>query len=640
MDVPSLASVVTVEASVVVFVSTLTSTSSDVVVSVGAAVIAFVVSTTCFSVNSLAVVANSFSVVIFFVTSVVSIGEVALSVLFSVTAAVEIASIRVAEAGFAVLETSTFAVASIKGSVDTASVSLATVVTGSSVVTLLVRSAADAVVSSSVTTDVVDFSLVAIAGKAVVYGVVVSVIDSVGTFVLASVITVEATVVTFASTLTSTGSNVVFLVGAAVLVFVVPNTCFSVVAWEVAGSSTAVVTFCVTLVGCAWETVASVSFSVSAAVQGSSETVGVIGLAGLRTSTFVMASVRGSIEANSFSLAAVITEASVVNSVLTSTAPPVVSTSVARDVVDALVVLTAGAAVGSGGTVSVTESVDTSVLASVVTVEDSGFTSVSTMTSTGSVAVSVCAVVVLFLVSGACFSVVTWLVEGGSVSVVTFCLTSVVCTGETVLSGAVDVSLTTMPVVSLTVVWGSTFVLASIKSSVETASVHLAVVVTGASVVTPVLTSTPAAVVSASAATDAFDTSLVFIAGGAVLCKVVVSVIDSVDTSISASVATVEDSVVVSVSTITFPGAVLMLSVGAVVVAFVVTITCFCVAAWAVAMKSFSVVTFSVTLVVFARGTRTFGCFSVPEAVEFSSKTVGVVALAVLMTSTFVVASV
>ena len=65
--------------------------------------------------------------------SVVFAEETMLSVSFSLTKAVELASRRVAVAGLAVLETSTFVLTSVRGSDGTASVSLAAVATGASV---------------------------------------------------------------------------------------------------------------------------------------------------------------------------------------------------------------------------------------------------------------------------------------------------------------------------------------------------------------------------------------------------------------------------------------------------------------------------------------------------------------------------
>ena len=166
----------------------------------------------------------------------------------SVIAAVEGSSTTVAVVGLTLRGFSTIFVASVRGSTEAASFSLAAVITVASAVTSVVIITASAVISASVATDVVNVSVV-FTRVAVLRGVVVSVTKSVDTSVLASVVTVEAFVVISLSTMTSTGTAVVMLVGVFVVAFVVSTTCFSAVAWEVVGNWTLVVIFSIVLIG-------------------------------------------------------------------------------------------------------------------------------------------------------------------------------------------------------------------------------------------------------------------------------------------------------------------------------------------------------------------------------------------------------
>ena len=290
-----LTSVVTVEASVATCASSMTSTGTAGVVSVVAAIVAFVVSTTFVSAVALAVACRSISIFT---------GETVLCVTFSVMAALEVSSTTMSVVGLALLGCSTFAVVvSIRDSVETASATLTAVVTGTSVVTPIVTSAVVAVISPSAAAGIAEASLVSTASAAVVSGIAVLVTDSVDTTVLATAVTVETSVATFVSTLTSNGSEVMVSVTAAVPAFVVSTTSLSLVAWAVMGRSTSMFSFSLALVGCTGEAVLPVAFSVTAAVEISSIMATVVGLAVLATSTFAVASLIASIETASISLA-------------------------------------------------------------------------------------------------------------------------------------------------------------------------------------------------------------------------------------------------------------------------------------------------------------------------------------------------
>ena len=229
------------------------------------------------------------------------------------------------------------------------------------------------------------------------------------------------------------------------------------------GSSTSLVTFSVTSVVCTGETALSISFSFGEVKEVSSTTMSVVGLAVLSTSTIVMASIRGPVEAAPFSLAAVVMGSSVITPRVTSTAVTVVSAPVTT-VVNASVVSTIGRVVVCAVVFLVNGSADTSVLDSMVTVKVSFVTFVPIFSSTGKgVSVSTVLAVVDFLVSTSCFSVVA-LRLSGSLTSVTIPVASVVCTGETVLAicfsntAAVDVSSTTVAVVGLAVLGTSALV--------------------------------------------------------------------------------------------------------------------------------------------------------------------------------------
>ena len=385
------------EASVVSSASTMTSTGTVVANSVGGAVVGFVVSTTCFSVVALAMVGSSASMFTFLVDLVACKGEVVFSVFFPVTTAVEVLSRTVAVAGLALVLTPTFVVAAIRGSVETASVSLAAVVTGASVATPV--STLPAIVSASVATDVVDASLVCTTGAAVLSGVAVSVTDFMGTPVLALVVTVEASVATFVSTLISTGSDIVVTVGAAVVALVLSTISFPIVAWGMEGSLNFLATFCEASVVCTGKNVLAASFSLTAALDVFSTMVAVVGLVVLVTSAFVVTSVRGSVKTTSVSLKVIVTAPLLVIPVVMSTAVDVLSSSPAADIVDASVNFSPGAADVRRVVLSVNVSVDTIRLGSLATMEASFVTSGPRMTSTGTVViVSVDAAVVDFFV--------------------------------------------------------------------------------------------------------------------------------------------------------------------------------------------------------------------------------------------------
>ena len=235
---------VTVAASLVTSVFTLASIDTVVIASVGAAVVAFVASSFCFSVVSLAVLGCSIRVLIFSLNSVICTGETVLSATFSVRVAVEVSSTTMSVVGLAVLRTSAFGMASVRGSVKTATVSLVAVFTGSPVITPRVTLTDVPMVSASVTTDVVDGSLVSTIDGAVVSGVAVSVNGSVDASVLDLMVTVEKSFVTFVSTFSSTGKCVAVSASAAVGDdFVVSTTCFPVVSRTVVESLTSFVTF-------------------------------------------------------------------------------------------------------------------------------------------------------------------------------------------------------------------------------------------------------------------------------------------------------------------------------------------------------------------------------------------------------------
>ena len=144
---------------------------------------------------------------------------------------------------------------------------MAAIVTGPSVISLLVRSTPAAIVSASAAADVVDASVVFRTCAAVLRGVAVSVTDSVDTSTLASVVTVEAAVVISVSTMTFIGTVCAVLVDALVVAFVVSTSCFSAIAWAFVGSLTSVVTLSMVSVVCIGETMLSVSFSVKTAVE-------------------------------------------------------------------------------------------------------------------------------------------------------------------------------------------------------------------------------------------------------------------------------------------------------------------------------------------------------------------------------------
>ena len=255
-----------------------------------------------------AVVGSLSSVVTFCVAPIICTGETVLSISFSLAAAVEDSTTTVVVVAFAVLGTSTFVESFVRRSVETGSVSLAAVVTGSSIVISVVTSnASAAVLPASVATDDVDASEVSSPGATVVSGVVISVADSVDSSLLASVLTVKGSIVTFVSTVTFSENDVAATVGAAVLVFVVSTTCFSVVVWAMVGSLISLVTFFVALVVCTGETILIVLPSVETAF---------------------------------LPLTAVVIRASVVISVVTSTAAAVVIASVTKDVVNASLVAT------------------------------------------------------------------------------------------------------------------------------------------------------------------------------------------------------------------------------------------------------------------------------------------------------------
>ena len=136
---------VTVESTVVTSVSAMISTGTVVILSVGVAVVDFLVSSTCFSAVAWAVVRSLTSLVTFSVNSFRCTGEIAFSVFFSLAAAVEVSSTTVVVVAFTVLGTFRFVVALVRSFVKTASFSLAAVVTGALVAIWVVTSAATAV---------------------------------------------------------------------------------------------------------------------------------------------------------------------------------------------------------------------------------------------------------------------------------------------------------------------------------------------------------------------------------------------------------------------------------------------------------------------------------------------------------------
>ena len=71
----------------------------------------------------------SISIFTFLVASVFCTGEAVLFVSFSVTAAVKVSSTMIEVVGLAILPTSIFVLTSVRGSLETVSVSLAAVVT-------------------------------------------------------------------------------------------------------------------------------------------------------------------------------------------------------------------------------------------------------------------------------------------------------------------------------------------------------------------------------------------------------------------------------------------------------------------------------------------------------------------------------
>ena len=130
MDTSVLDSVVSVEASVVTSVSKMSFSDSVVVVSVDANVVTFVVSTAFFSDVVRALVGRSTSMFSVSVALVVCTGDAVSSVSFSVRTAMEVSSTMAAVVGLPDAATSTFPVASLIGSVSSASIFLATVITG------------------------------------------------------------------------------------------------------------------------------------------------------------------------------------------------------------------------------------------------------------------------------------------------------------------------------------------------------------------------------------------------------------------------------------------------------------------------------------------------------------------------------
>ena len=159
-----------------------------------------------------------------------------------------------------------------------------------------------------------------------------------------------------------------------------------------------------------------------------------------------------------------------------------------------------------------------------------------------------------------------------------------------------DVSSITVTVVGLALLGTSVFVVTSLRGFLETMSVPSTAIFTGASVVTSAVTSISAAFVSACVVgTDVFDAAVVSGRDAAVISGVVVSVTDSMNFLVSASVATVEAFVVTSVSTI---GTVFVVSLGTVIVGLVLSTTCLSVVTWEVADKLTSIFTFSMALVI------------------------------------------
>ena len=130
MDTSVLDSVVSVEASVVTSVSKMSFSDSVVVVSVDANVVSPVVSTACFSVVIWALVGRSTSMFSVSVALVVCTGDAVPSVSFSVRTAMEVSSTMASVVGLPDAATSTFPVASLIGSVSSASIFLETVITG------------------------------------------------------------------------------------------------------------------------------------------------------------------------------------------------------------------------------------------------------------------------------------------------------------------------------------------------------------------------------------------------------------------------------------------------------------------------------------------------------------------------------
>ena len=291
---------------------------------------------------------------------------------------------------------------------------------------------------------------------------------------------------------------------------------------------------------------------------------------------------------------------------------------------------------------------DASVLDLMVTVEKSFVTFVSTFSSTGKcVAVSASAAVGDdFVVSTASFSVITWVLLESLISFVTFPVASVVWTGETEVApsfsliAAVKVSSTIVTVVGLAILRTSASVVTSVRSFVETKFMLWTAVVTGTSVVTSAVTSNSGAIPSACVNTDVFDAAVVSGRDEAVISGVVVSVTDSMNFLVLASVVTVETFVVTSVSIMTATDTAFVMSVDATVVGFVFSTTCFSAVAWAVVCRPTSLFAFSVALVVCRREAVLSVSFSVTAAVEVSSRKVEIVGLPILATFIFVVASV
>ena len=165
---------------------------------------------------------------------------------------------------------------------------------------------------------------------------------------MTSVVSAESSLVTFVSTLPSSGNDGVLSGGAAVVVFVVFTSSFSNVTCAVVVSLSSVVKFSVASIVFTGENMPAVSFSLRVVIEVSSATVVVVELTVLETSTFVLTAVTASVETASVSLVAVFTGALVITSVVPTSSGAFVAVSVATDVVDASVFFRAAAAVVKG----------------------------------------------------------------------------------------------------------------------------------------------------------------------------------------------------------------------------------------------------------------------------------------------------